>query len=293
MEKEEKIRKLKNFRNLLNEDEEPEDDDDRQILFDDFVQGLVSRLSSMNTQDLSTDDLQGSIRKHSLRKMFKADDKDHYYNYKNRYYKAPEIANSVMHVVQNGPDRADQMGDPKFVDYANISQDMSIFEKVNSESQQKLVDMACEYKQLDEYGDEQGIEEMFDKMPRNLREKVKTVAEKVSREKLKELSTEENMWVSSLDEGEEVSESEIREQVRDILMDFKKKVNEGKNNPSTVKREFQKAASSGNPRRYNRITIDPNIARKALKLADRLEMSEEAFFSKPVSEILAITTANI
>lgn len=219
MDTEKKIKKLSDLKNLLIEDN-GEEESDRKILFDDFVQGLVSRLTSNGTQDVSKDGLQDTIKKHSLKKMFKADDKDEYYNYKSRYYKAPEIAQSVMHFIQNGPDRADQMGNPKFVDYANVSRDMSIFEGGDSATSQKMIDLACEYKKRSNSRGENQLEEFFDGMPGSLREKIKSVSENISEDRLEEYTGEFNQaeFVT-----ENFKESEVRSVVRDVLTDLKKK----------------------------------------------------------------------
>jgi len=210
-------KKLKlSLKNLLKESEGEESD--RKILFDDFVQGLVSRLTSKDARSVSKNGLQDTIEKHSLRKMFKADDKDEYYNYKSRYYKAPEIAQSVMHFIQNGPDRADQMGNPKFVDYANVSQDMSIFEGGDSATSRKMVDLACEYKKRSNNSEDQ-LEEFFDGMPGSLEEKIKNVSENISEDELEEYSSEPKLGNPVTENFEE---SKVRSVVRDVLTDLKK-----------------------------------------------------------------------
>ena len=214
MDTEKKIKKLSDLKNLLSEDN-GEEESDRKILFDDFVQGLVSRLTSNGTRDVSKGDLQNTIKKHSMKKMFKADDKDEYYNYKSRYYKAPEIAQSVMHFIQNGPDRADQMGNPKFMDYANVSQDMSIFEGGDSATSRKMIDLACEYKKRS--GSDSELEEFFDGMPQSLKEKIKEVSKNISDEKLEDGEPNSTEQVS-----EDIDEAEVRSVVRDVLTEFKK-----------------------------------------------------------------------
>ncbi len=203
MDTEEKIKKLSDLKNLLKEDNGEEGESDRKILFDDFVQGLVSRLTSSDACEVSKDGLQNTIKRHSLKKMFKADDKDEYYNYKSRYYKAPEIAQSVMHFIQNGPDRADQMGNPKFVDYANVSRDMSIFEDGDSATSQKMVKLAREYKKRSESDDE--LKEFFDGMPNSLKEKVKEVSKNISDEKLEDSKPNSTEQVS-----EDIDKAEVK-----------------------------------------------------------------------------------
>jgi len=286
MDAEKKIKS--SLKNLLKESEGEESD--RKILFDDFVQGLVSRLTSKDARSVSKNGLQDTIKKHSLRKMFKADDKDEYYNYKSRYYKAPEIAQSVMHFIQNGPDRADEMGNPKFVDYANVSQDMSIFEGGDSATSRKMVDLACEYKKRSNNGGgEDRLEEFFDGMPGSLKEKIKNFSENISEDELEEYSGEPK---SANPVTENFEESKIRRVVRDVLTDLKKKLKES-SNPEKIEKELEKAARSGNARRYQNITIVPYVAKKALEVAEKVEMSKASFFSKPLSQILAIATENM
>lgn len=222
MDTEKKIQKLSDLKNLLSEDNGEESD--RKILFDDFVQGLVSRLTSNGTQDVSKDGLQNTIKRHSLKKMFKADDKDEYYNYKSRYYKAPEIAQSVMHFIQNGPDRADQMGNPKFVDYSNVSQDMSIFEGGDNATSRKMVDLAREYKKHS--GSDSELEEFFDGMPNSLKEKIKEFSKNISGDRTED--SESNFAEMVF---ENFDETEVRSVVRDVLTDFKK----NSKNPVTQK----------------------------------------------------------
>ncbi len=76
-----------------------------------------------------------------------------------------------------------------------------------------------------------------------------------------------------------------------MLTEFKKKLKES-SNPQKIEKELEKAAQYGKARRYQNITIVPYVARKALEAAEKVDMSKETFFSKPLSQILAIAIAN-
>lgn len=225
MDQKKRKRVAKKIRELMEDYQSPkadEDDEKRDVLYDynDFASELAVALAPIGSQNITTDRLRDMVKKQALRGMYKTDDKDEYYDYKNRFKSAEGIVNKVMHLIQRGEEF--QYGnDPKFTQYNNVSNDMRISEST----------------------------ENFD-------------------------------------------EEEIRSYVREALSEFS-----GLNMASTdkkravkTKRKFEKAVESGSPIRYQNLTIDPNVAKTALEMPEKLGESEEAFFARPLTAILSIAT---
>lgn len=159
------------------------DEDGKMILFDNFVEGLVSSLKSYDVSSLNKGKLSDTIQNHSLKKMFQADGKDEYYNYKTRLKKADDIASQVMNHIQNNEDEKEV--EPKFVDYDNVSYGSQLAEKMDSKSHKKLMDMVYEYKKK-KREDEDKVEEFFWGKPDRLKEKIKRIGENMSMGKVRE-----------------------------------------------------------------------------------------------------------
>lgn len=195
---------------------ELDDEDDKMVLFDGFVEGLVDSLRSYDVSSLKTERLSDAIQSHSLKRMFQADTEDEYYNYKSRLQKSDDIANQVMNYIQN--DEEEPEPEPVFVDYDNVGYDDQLAE-TGSKSQKKLMNMVYEYKKMKNKEDEEGLEEFFWGKPDRLKEKIKRIGENLSMGKLREYCGTGDHGLPDGVSKDEVM-NEFRNKIRDKVREY-------------------------------------------------------------------------